>query len=54
MEISVSAVELPVMGRIAAGVPIEAISEVSHHIAVPGSMLAVRIAITRLRSKAIP
>ena len=40
MEISVSAVELPVMGRIAAGVPIEAISEVSHHIAVPGSMLA--------------
>ena len=40
MEISVSAVELPVMGRIAAGVPIEAISEVSHHIAVPGSMLS--------------
>lgn len=40
MEIAVSAVELPVMGRIAAGVPIEAISEVSHHIAVPGSMLA--------------
>ncbi|MBN2630448.1 MAG: transcriptional repressor LexA [Rhodobacteraceae bacterium] len=36
------AVDLPVMGRIAAGVPIEAISEVSHHIAVPGSMLAGR------------
>lgn len=36
------AVELPVMGRIAAGVPIEAISEVSHHIAVPGSMLTGR------------
>lgn len=34
------AMELPVMGRIAAGVPIEAISEVSHHIAVPGSMLS--------------
>jgi len=34
--------ELPVMGRIAAGVPIEAISEVSHHIAVPGSMLSGR------------
>ncbi|RID92268.1 transcriptional repressor LexA [Gemmobacter lutimaris] len=34
------AVELPVMGRIAAGVPIEAISEVSHHVAVPGGMLA--------------
>lgn len=36
------AVELPVMGRIAAGVPIEAISEISHHIAVPGSMLSGR------------
>ena len=36
------AVELPVMGRIAAGTPIEAISEVSHHIAVPGSMLSGR------------
>ncbi len=36
------ALELPVMGRIAAGVPIEAISEVSHHIAVPGSMLSGR------------
>ena len=30
---------LPVMGRIAAGVPIEAISEVSHHVHVPQSML---------------
>lgn len=37
-----SAIELPVMGRIAAGVPIEAISEISHHIAVPGSMLSSR------------
>ncbi|SPH17710.1 LexA repressor [Defluviimonas aquaemixtae] len=37
---SVQALELPVMGRIAAGVPIEAISEVSHHVAVPGSMLS--------------
>ena len=36
------ALELPVMGRIAAGVPIEAISEVSHHVAVPGSMLSGR------------
>jgi repressor LexA len=36
----VHAIELPVMGRIAAGVPIEAISEVSHHVAVPGSMLS--------------
>jgi repressor LexA len=37
---AVYAFELPVMGRIAAGVPIEAISEVSHHVAVPGSMLS--------------
>jgi len=36
------AIEIPVMGRIAAGTPIEAISEISHHIAVPGSMLAGR------------
>jgi len=36
----VHALEIPVMGRIAAGTPIEAISEVSHHVAVPGSMMA--------------
>ncbi|CAM3378384.1 transcriptional repressor LexA [Paracoccus nototheniae] len=36
------AVQLPLMGRIAAGVPIEAISEISHHIAVPGTMLTGR------------
>jgi repressor LexA len=36
------AMELPVMGRIAAGVPIEAISEVSHHVSVPGTMLSGR------------
>ena len=35
----VDALELPVMGRIAAGVPIEAISEVSSTVAVPGQML---------------
>ncbi|MFM2390528.1 MAG: transcriptional repressor LexA [Pseudomonadota bacterium] len=40
--ITIHALELPVMGRIAAGVPIEAISEVSHHVAVPGSMLSGR------------
>ncbi len=40
MPVEVDAVELPVMGRIAAGVPIEAISEVSHNVAVPGSMLS--------------
>ncbi|MEP5759524.1 MAG: transcriptional repressor LexA [Litoreibacter sp.] len=34
------AVELPVMGRIAAGTPISAISEVSHHVAVPGQMIS--------------
>ncbi len=36
----IDAMELPVMGRIAAGVPIAAISEVSHHVAVPGQMLS--------------
>ncbi len=36
---SSGAVELAVMGRIAAGVPIAAISEVSHHVSVPQSML---------------
>ena len=39
---SVDAIELPVMGRIAAGVPIEAIAHVSHHVAVPGSLLSGR------------
>ena len=39
---SAHAMELPVMGRIAAGVPIEAIAEVSHHVSVPGSMLSGR------------
>ena len=34
-----AAMELPVMGRIAAGTPIEAISEVSTHVAVPHQML---------------
>jgi len=36
----VHVMELPVMGRIAAGVPIEAIQEISHHVSVPGSMLS--------------
>ena len=39
MPIEAHALELPVMGRIAAGVPIEAISEVSHKVAVPGQMV---------------
>ena len=38
--VTIHAVELPVMGRIAAGVPIEAISQVSHQVAVPSQMLA--------------
>lgn len=38
--VTISAIELPVMGRIAAGVPIEAISQVSHQVAVPGSMVS--------------
>ncbi|QBF32197.1 transcriptional repressor LexA [Thalassococcus sp. S3] len=38
--VTIHAVELPVMGRIAAGVPIEAISQVSHQVAVPGQMLS--------------
>ncbi|MEL7212244.1 MAG: transcriptional repressor LexA [Pseudomonadota bacterium] len=40
MDVSNAAVELPVMGRIAAGVPIEAINQVSHSVAVPGTMLS--------------
>ena len=39
LPVEIHAIELPVMGRIAAGVPIEAISEVSHKVAVPGQML---------------
>ena len=34
------AIRLPVMGRIAAGVPIEAISQESHRVAVPGDILS--------------
>ncbi len=34
------ALELPLMGRIAAGVPIAAISEVTRHVAVPQTMLS--------------
>lgn len=34
------AMDLPVMGRIAAGVPIEAIQHASHNVAVPGGMVS--------------
>ncbi|WP_424931704.1 transcriptional repressor LexA [Amaricoccus macauensis] len=37
--VRIAAIELPVMGRIAAGVPIAAIQECSHNVAVPASML---------------
>jgi repressor LexA len=40
MPVETAALELPVMGRIAAGVPIEAIQHASHNIAVPASMLS--------------
>jgi repressor LexA len=33
------ALDVPVMGRIAAGTPIEAIQEISHNVSVPGQML---------------
>ena len=42
LPVEVAAMSLPVMGRIAAGTPIAAISEVTHDIAVPGSMLSGR------------
>jgi len=38
--VEASAIELPVMGQIAAGVPIEAISHASHNVAVPSQMLS--------------
>ncbi|MDW3222212.1 MAG: transcriptional repressor LexA [Paracoccaceae bacterium] len=37
---SAFAIELPLMGRIAAGVPIEAINQQSHNVAVPSQMLS--------------
>ncbi len=40
LPVEAQAMELPVMGRIAAGVPIEAISQISHRVAVPGQMLS--------------
>ena len=40
--VAAAALDIPLMGRIAAGVPIEAIAEVAQHVAVPGSMLSGR------------
>lgn len=42
LALEAASIELPVMGRIAAGTPIEAIQQVSHNVAVPASMLASR------------
>ena len=39
MPVAADALELPVMGKIAAGVPIEAISHEHHRVAVPGQMV---------------
>jgi repressor LexA len=39
---SSSVIDLPMMGRIAAGVPIEAIAHASHNVSVPSSMLSGR------------
>ena len=39
LPVTLGAQELPVMGRIAAGTPIEAISHASHSVAVPNSMV---------------
>ena len=38
--VEAASIELPVMGRIAAGTPIEAIQQVSHNVAVPSAMLS--------------
>ncbi|MHA3913348.1 transcriptional repressor LexA [Halovulum sp. GXIMD14793] len=38
--IGTDAVSLPVMGRIAAGTPITAIEQVSHHVSIPGTMVS--------------
>jgi repressor LexA len=40
LPVEAGSVELAVMGRIAAGTPIEAIQQVSHNVAVPASMLS--------------
>lgn len=37
---TIDAFDVPVMGRIAAGVPIEAIQHATHNVAVPGAMIA--------------
>lgn len=38
--VTIDALDVPVMGKIAAGIPIEAIQNITHHVAVPGSMVS--------------
>jgi repressor LexA len=40
LTVETGAIDVPVMGRIAAGTPIEAIQHASHHVSVPQGMLA--------------
>jgi len=40
MPVTIDALDVPVMGKIAAGIPIEAIQNITHHVAVPGSMVS--------------
>jgi repressor LexA len=40
MDVAISAYNLPIMGKIAAGVPIEAVADGAVNVAVPGSMLS--------------
>ncbi|WP_128254327.1 transcriptional repressor LexA [Falsirhodobacter deserti] len=42
LPVTLDALEVPVMGKIAAGIPIEAIQNITHHVAVPGTMLSGR------------
>lgn len=42
LPVEAASIELPVMGRIAAGTPIEAIQHASRHVAVPAAMLSTR------------
>lgn len=41
-DVAGDALEIPMMGRIAAGVPIEAIAHVSHHVTVPNALMSGR------------
>ena len=51
---TVHALDLPLMGRIAAGVPIESINDVHRRWLCPGRCCRAMAGTTRLKSKAIP